>query len=479
MRSFLGEITKRVPSDVLAVLVVGGLVAVATLFSAVVPRVAPADTGSATAPEPLASITRASPSPITTPDQLRSRPLPTADRVPVALGAVPEAGGIIFGSYGIWRYDGASGNVDRLGDSGHLAADGRGYVVRAEGGPYRYVDAATGVERVIAPADATDADAVPAGAKGVTGAYVLGGKLFAFSPDGDTSLLMEGPDIASVRADPTGTFLVVNVSAGPRAGSELRVRDLSTGVQRVVATVSPPASDDQATAFRVGSWSPDGRYLAYFGISISNSVNADGVHLSVVDVTTSARTDLGTTIGGASRLDWAAPHTLAYTVAGGGRFTWERQHLRTWSPEAGVRAVTGPEDIGLNPSWSANGDTLYFITATSTAAYVPMAFFAGRDSGARGVVSVDIRTMAMERLTAPGKYIDEGVRASTEEDALLVVRRTAQVAASLDALPPVRLELALLDPRTQRERPLVRIAGDVGFGYYGGYGGPEGMAWSR
>jgi hypothetical protein len=227
---------------------------------------------------------------------------------------------------------------------------------------------------------------------------------------------------------------------------------------------------------QLGPWAPDGTLLAYWEVSISNSMNADGVRLRVVDVRSGATHDLGATLYGASRLSWKAPHTIAY-VGGGGRETWSRKAVRIWSPERGTLDVT-TTGVGLNSSWSADGTKLWFITADEHR-YEPVDFFAGRDSGDRRLAVYDIASRRTTVWPALADRVYEGVRAARDGQHLLVLSRAVQHAASLNVLPPIAMTLSLLDPVTGRATPLVRIASDVGFGYYGSYDGPEGMGWSE
>lgn len=490
---------RGLPAEAAAAIALACLVVSFVTLAALVPRPRPPEGGAqagvalASSATPTALPTR-SPSPTATAEP-RHTGYPSPSSEPVALGTVPEAGGIVFagagrlGGSGIWRYDGASGTVTPIGATGHVSADGRGYVVRAGAyrgvnGPFRYVDAATGAEVQLSPDGATDADAVPAGAKGLTGVFVRDGALFAFGRDGvaapltDVGHALDGSEVGQVRADPTGARLAVVATRGDQ--NVLLVRDTATG--RVRSLVEAPANVNALGArsswMVLGSWSPDGRYLAVFGVSVSNSLNADGVDLLVLDAQSGARADLGRVLFGTGRLSWAAPHRLAYVVAQDGRFTWQGQSLRIWSPEDGVTAVTGVDDVGLNPSWSADGHTLWYIGARA-AGYEPLAFFAGRESGDRRIATYDLASSERTVRAPFGTYVAEGARPSDDGAYVLVLRRTTQLAPSLAELPPIPLELVLFDTATWHGRPLVRLASDVGFGYYGAYGGPEGMAWAR
>lgn len=415
-------------------------------------------------------------------------PQPTPAPAPLGLGAAPEAGGIIFRIYagsvaqrGVWRYDGATGTVRRLGSSGEPTGDGRGYVVRQDDAQYVRVDAATGSVAPIAPLGALSADAGPAGSD-VIGAHVEGAAWITLR-DGSTKRVAGDLTASTVRISPDGRRLALvvavpdpaaaNVRRPPTIATELWTLDLPDGAPRLLVRLR---AGEMVPQIQLGPWSPDGTLLAYWEVSISNSINADGVALRAVDVRSGAIHDLGTTLYGASRLSWKAPHTLAF-VSGGGRGTWDHKAVRIWSPEAGATDVT-TSGIGLNPSWSADGTKLYLVSAQEHV-YDPVQYWAGRDSGDRrlGVYEIATRRLAtFERLSG---YAYEGVRAGRDGTHLLVLWRSTYFSRSVNELPPVEMTLGLFEPATGRTKPLVRLAGDVGFGYYGSYEGPESMAWSE
>jgi hypothetical protein len=121
---------------------------------------------------------------------------------------------------------------------------------------------------------------------------------------------------------------------------------------------------------------------------------------------------------------------------------------------------------------------LYLITADEHD-YVPVDYFAGKDSGGRSLSVYDTTTKRITTLAPPGSSVYEGMRESRDGRHLLVMWRPTHVVRSLDELPAIPMTLGLFDRATGQATPLVRIAGDVGFGYYGSYDGPEGMAWSE
>lgn len=408
-----------------------------------------------------------------------AKPLPA----PVALAAAPEAGGIVFSAggrgepVGVWRYDGKTGAVRRVGSSGGPTVDGTGYVVREDDAHYVRIDARTGAREEIAPLGALGADAAPAGSD-LLGAYVEGAAWVM--PRSRAPWKIADLWATAVRVSPDGKRLAIVATSPPpadrtdrRLPNELWVVDLPHGTPRLLVRLQQGA---MGPTFQLARWSPDSTLLTYFEISISGSMNADGGGLRAIDVRTATVHDLGVTLFGASRLSWAAAHTLAY-VAGGNRMTWDHKTVRIWSPEDGTTNVT-TAGIGLNPSWTADGRALYLITADEHD-YDPLRYFAGRDSGDRRLSVYDTATRTMRTSPHPPDRVYEGARPSRDGRSVLVMWRPTYTVTSLSDLPPIALTLGLLDTSTGRVREILRIAGDIGFGYYGGYDGPEGLGWSE
>jgi hypothetical protein len=500
VRRIFTRVTRQLPPNATAALALAGIFVVVSGLAAIAPRRMPVDRSAA-----LAAVTAApTATPTSTPmpalraspaldDAARLPPLlpgidrptppprPTPEPAPVALGTAPAAGGILFRACerlcttpGIWRYDGGYGTLTRVGEWGEPTSNGRGYVVRRDDGQFTYVASASGVQANIAPVGATAADALITEDGRFVTAYVDGAT--SFTTGNRTFVVTRDLSVTSLRLSTDARRLALLVTLpGARAFSatEIWVADLPGGSPRRLLHADLV---NMGPVLQVGPWSPDGTLLAYWEISISGSMNADGVRLRVVDVRSGATHDLGTTLYGASRLSWKAPHTLAY-VSGGSRMTWDHKAVRIWSPESGFTNVT-TSGIGLNPSWSADGTKLYLIAADEYP-YVPVDYFAGRDSGARRLSVYDVATKRITMLASPRAYVYEGVRQSRDGTQLLVMWRPTYDVRMLQDLPAITMTLGLFDPATGRATPLVRIAGDVGFGYYGGYDGPEGMVWSE
>lgn len=202
-------------------------------------------------------------------------------------------------------------------------------------------------------------------------------------------------------------------------------------------------------------------------------MDADGRQLSVFDVETGASTDLGWTL-----LDrwlvWRAPHTLAY-IAGGNRFTWDHKTLRLWTPETGLRDLTGSDEIALAPVWSADGREILFVRGPS-GDYVPLQHFSGTGVGARTLVAIDPKTGDRRTLPAAPGQVQEGVLPSRDGSARLEIRRGTVAPTWKPGDPDPAIEIWYVDGAGAA--PLVRLT-TIGFGYYGAYPALSSFSWSR
>ena len=455
VRSLLGWVTRRIAPSTLALLAVGALIVAASAASALAernPMASPSPSARVIA-LPSESAQVVFPRPTTTP-----APTLTADADPVALGASAAAGGVIFQANGaIWRYDGAHGTVTKVGRYGRPTADGTHFIVWVDTGDGEVptlVDARTGKTTALGPPFARDVDwrgpDLPIGI--VIGDTVTLGSRGPFSVTG----------AAWIRVSPDGARAIVGAS-----GAEPFMVDMRGGARR---------SFDVGVGANPIAWSPDGRFFAYTTLLPANAVPRDGARLRVFDSETEYDLDVGVTLPGAWRVVWCAPHTLAFSD-GAGRETWTNKIARIWSPETGLNAVSDDSHVALSPSCSRDGKTLSFVTAPQIA-YEPLEFFAGGGAGRRSGVTVDLASRTYRFVEPRPGYALEGVRASNEHPLMLTVQRHTTIETSLNDVH-VSLELILTNLDGSVSERLVRLASDVGFGYYGSYMGPEAMAWSR
>ncbi len=346
------------------------------------------------------------------------------------------------------------------------------------------------------PVAGTTPASAPIALGGDAAAGVLsGGCLGQWEYDGRTGALTPVPQAApSVRRSPSGRYVTEQrnvMAAGLIERTDLWIIDQAAGTERLL--YSPPAvpgSGKGPTAqpnpsvapyvFRrtenLGPWSPDERYLALWLVGlVSGSMDADGRPLAIIDVQTGVMTELGYTLLNNS-VAWRAPHTLAY-VAGGGRETWNNKTLRVWTPEAGSRALTTPDEVGIAPAWAPDG-RLWFVRGISGAYDVPT-YFAGRGIGDRSLVALDLVTGARAVMPRAPGYAAEGLRISGDGKLVLLQRRRLDPAAKAGTSPDSWVELWSARPDGSAGHPLVRLSAQNGFGYYGGYCSLATMEWRR
>ena len=475
MRGPIRWLVRTLPPSALATLALAAMVLAASLLSAVAARAGDVAGPSTASLTPIADV---SAPPTATPRMSSPTPIPsvTSDGSPQVIARSPDAGGVIFETAkGVWRYDGTAGYLWRLGDRGRPTADHTQFIVRRDTEHLFYLaDAASGNLAALAPADAIDVD------------WIGAGRPMAFvDTDGVTfyvglrTVSVPLPRAQFVRLSPDGSRAIVGVAAdiaapAPKIVNELVLVTLAAPQPRTLMKLT---GDWMGPTIVPETWSPDGRFFAYLAESTSASMSADVVRLAVLDTRQARVTELAVTTPSTAHLAWAAPHTLAY-VAGADRESWVGKSLRTWSPESGVRDVSKQGEVGLDPSWSPDGTTLYYVSGPS-AQYDPLAFFRGDASGDRRLAIADMRTGQRDLRLLQGDTRTEGVRAARSGPLMLVLVRPVVVFSSpstaMDALP---LDIAMYDSATQKVTPLVRIP-SVGMGFYGGYSGPEQMAWSR
>jgi hypothetical protein len=336
---------------------------------------------------------------------------------PVALGADPRAGTIAGGELYGWRYDGRTGALTR--------------------------DLSVGA----------GSDRSPSGHWRVEYRQVRSGKI------------IERVDL----------WLIDTASGAERLLYTPPERPLSDKERNVQPNLAIPPYVFQRTEF-VLSWSPDERYLALWQIElVSASADADGRPVATVDLATGQLTQLGYMLYGYSGV-WRAPHTLAF-IAGAGRETWSGKALSVWSPETGVRALTAADEVGLAPTWAPDG-RIWFASGPAGQYDVPT-FFAGRGIGDRSVYALDIATGQRTKLPRIAGYADEGARVSDDERYVLINRRRLDLAARTGQSPNAWVELWIANVDGSDAKPLVKMSGVNGFGYYGGYGSLAHLDWVR
>lgn len=364
--------------------------------------------------------------------------------MPVALGRSAEAGQIVFADgAAVWRYDGMSGRLTILGSRTAWRGTDYFYVLGAQ-----LFDSRTGTVRATVP---TDMRAVAVSPDGRRLAYLVEDGQLIIVENGEPRRVLAERRFAALHWSPRSDSLALEVLTpasalpGGQVPKQLLVLDISSAQGIVVydASAGPDAS------FRFATWSPSGRYVGIWEQkTTSGSIDQDGRPLVLVDVETRQRTLLGTTLMIRSWLDWTAPHTLTF-VLGGSRAALENKSVRTWSPSAGQQQISNAGDISFSPSWSQDGQALYFVRAPSSV-YQPDEFSRGQGSGDRHLVRRWVDRSGEEPILRSAAFAEEAVRASKSAPLLLVLRRRLGQA---DA----GLELWLAGADGRPEQALVRL----------------------
>jgi hypothetical protein len=161
------------------------------------------------------------------------------------------------------------------------------------------------------------------------------------------------------------------------------------------------------------SWSPDERYVLLRHPSVASGENANGRDMFALEIATGQVTPLGIVVPVWSWIAWRAPHTLAY-VEGERYEPWRNKRVRTWSPEAGFRDVSGPGEYATSPSWDKAG-RLFFVrgTAGDSDAASDSSHLAVFDPSGGGTT----------QLLRDPSWAEHGTRISDDGTALLFVRR--------------------------------------------------------
>jgi len=101
------------------------------------------------------------------------------------------------------------------------------------------------------------------------------------------------------------------------------------------------------------TWSPDGRYLAYYLLANSSSLNADGVPLEVLDVVEpQKRITLGPCLPYRQWLAWSSQGNQLAFIQGAGREATENKRLTVLTLPGGRLTAHGQEGwVDSQPCW--------------------------------------------------------------------------------------------------------------------------------
>jgi hypothetical protein len=377
---------------------------------------------------------------------------------PTPVSAFAEAGTIEFDDQGKrWRYDGATGAVTEVRTRPAAVPDDAPAWDVASDGTVAYTDASYVLHI--------------AGRTALPGSSVVG---LHWSPDGELALELatpgEGPG-------PPGRWLPGTlVTFDPRTGAQTVVYRAPPLDPKLFEGKGPPPPWSHETYYFAG-WSPDSRFVALWRVDlVSGSIDADGRELLVVDrLARSPRTaTLGRTLLYREWLAWRAPHTLAF-VAGASRFTTELKTLSLWSPESGVRPLTGEDESAIGPAWDTDG-WLWF-TAGPRGSYDPVAFFHGTGVGGRRLYRLDPATRVRVELPSAAGYVQHAALPSRDGRRYLELREPAVTwtADEIARRALDRCELWYVDG--SQARPLVRLRAACGAFYT--YVSLAAAAWDR
>ena len=404
------------------------------------------------------------PSPIPTPSS-------SAAPAPVSAGAVPDAGVLyVWGADdGIYRYDGSTGALARVSGASSLVREMAygAYVLGRHGGI------------TLLKWDGTTADVCGGGlfaavsVRGQCAFHGVGADAAIYTDSGEGAagaplprMLLPADWGAGVFAwDSNGLQLaIVRWEARPepvRGPMTLWVMDLRHGTLRKIFD-----SPSETSFLSQLTWSFGTNKIAFLeATSTSNSFAADGagVHLWVVDVTSGARTDLGTSLLKGAWLQWSTDGRFAF-VRGGGRETWGNKELVVVQPDGTQDVVAGslgahptPTDrAALAPAWQPvfRGAKLAWIESPALTIEASPDYFRGIGPSAQRVAVLDGAT----HVSCPDR-VTEGVRWSADAKSLLLLCRVPGVDYHA-------LEIWYA-PIGGTARPVVKGLGDLGFGYYG------------
>jgi len=432
------------------------------------------DVGSQAEPS-VTSVATAPGRPIASPSVSPPGPSPTAQPAgvaPVSAGAVAEAGVLyVWGADdSIYRYDGATGALERVWRASTLAgetADGPNVLGRHGGLTLLRWDGTTEPKCPTGSFATISSKGTCAftGGGGDSAVYVnrgIGGAQMLLPADWDAGSYAWSPDgleLAIVRNEPR---------VGPVPALEPSSRNTLWLLDRRGA-LTKIFDSSNALSFLYGlKWSFDGRIAFWENATTSNSIAADGgaTTLHVVDVHTRAKVDLGTTLGSRAWAQWSADGRLAF-VSGGGRETWGNKQLVVLERDGTRRTVAG--DLGriggsasaaIAPAWQPT------LGAPARLAWIegPAGGIGASPDYFRAVGPTAQRVAVLETpggrasLSCPG-LVTEGVRWSADANAALLLCRAPGVDQHA-----LQLWYA---PLGGTPRALVTGLGDLGFGYYG------------
>src|SRR5579859_836945 len=395
----------------------GPLIAAAVLVAAC---------GSTAATQP--AVVLAAPSATTAPTVVPSPTASPGTTAPASAGAVPDAGVVyVWGADdGIYRYDGATGSLDRVWGASSLRRESAygPYVLGRHGGTTLLKWDGT-TQQVCGGGNWSDFSTRETCAYTGVGADRAVYTSYSGRDGQPVSKMLLPADwgAGEFAWDHNGLQLaIVRLEARPepaRQHSTLWVMNLREGTLRKVFDSS------SATSYlSTVRWSPIKDRLSFIEQdSTSASLAADGVNirLHVVDVDTLRSADLGNLIAGRSWPRWSYDG-LAF-IRGADRFTWSNKQLVIWHDWTETVVAGDGRTVALAPAWySRYGEParLAWIEGSVTNECC-VQYVAGVGPSADRVAVLRTSSGLM-RVRCPDR-VTEGVRSSADGMSILLLCR--------------------------------------------------------
>lgn len=122
----------------------------------------------------------------------------------------------------------------------------------------------------------------------------------------------------------------------------------------------------EAGAFRLPTWSPDGKRIAFLHAHPSGSISADGVRLRLYDPGAKEAVELGSMLQHGDWLSWSPDSKQLAYVQGSGREAGAEKRVMIWSGEERQANVEG-ESV-LDPVWLPDSAALWTSHQSGTGA---------------------------------------------------------------------------------------------------------------
>lgn len=277
---------------------------------------------------------------------------------------------------------------------------------------------------------------------------------FAWSPDG-VWLAFEKWEVTSEDGLPTYQGL-------------WRVRADGTGLSEVYGN-----ADRLNAQSRLAGWSPDGQYLLFWQGPVSASIEADGLPLMSIALTSGEPQRLGETLLYSDYLAWSRQGDQLALVKGSGRSTWANKQIWTVAAKGDNPIDLSADEarVDLSPVWSPDGQHIAYVSGLALSPEEAMESEKLREAiDARRIWVMNTDGTEKRQLTHDPEYSDEYPQWSSDGRYILFIRRRGEQA-----------DLWLMDSDGGNQRPLLgdlTQPGVPGFSYYGHFEWTELLDWT-